>query len=104
MLKQLQADRLEAITKARGILDAADGEKRSLTAEERETYDKFDADLGRIDGEIDAIIEDEKRHERLAAAEARSTEPEARSVPAEQPDRSFADDQGETRGDRKSVV
>ena len=98
MLKQLQADRLEAITKARGILDAADNDKRSLTAEERETYDKFDAELGRIDGEIDAIIEDEKRHERLAAAEARSQEAEARSVPAEQPAALFADDAGETRG------
>ena len=91
-LKQLQNDRLEAITKAREILDAADDEKRSLTSEEREKYDRFDADLDRIDGEIEAIVADEKRRERLAAAEARQAEPEERAVPAEQPSGLFSAD------------
>ena len=96
-LKQLQDNRLAAITKAREILDTADDEKRSLTAEERELYDTFDAEIDRIDGEIQAVVGDAKRRNKLAAQEEREEEAEPRSLPAEQPSGLFTPEPTEKR-------
>ena len=98
MLKRLQNERLEAITQARSILDRADEEKRSLTAEEREQYDRHDAEISRIDGEIDNEIKDQERRERLDAWQARNEQAEARKVPEDQPSGDFQPEESELRG------
>ena len=98
MLKRLQNERLEAITQARSILDRADEEKRSLTAEEREQYDRHDAEISRIDGEIDNEIKDQERRERLDAWQARNEQAEARKVPEDQPSGDFQAEESELRG------
>lgn len=102
MLKRLQNDRLEAINQARSILDTADEEKRSLTAEEREQYDRQDAEVTRIDGEIDNEIKDQERRERLDAWQARNEESEARKVPEDQPSGDFQPETTELRGTASS--
>jgi len=96
-LKQLQENRLVTITKAREILDTADDEKRSLTSEERELYDTFDGEIDRIDGEIQAVVGDAKRRNKLAAQEEREEEAEPRSLPAEQPSGLFTPEPTEKR-------
>jgi len=98
MLKRLQGERLEAINKARAILDAADEEKRALSAEEREQYDSFDNEISRIDGEIDDQIKDDERRTRLDAWQARNEEAEVRKVPEEQPSGDFQPEDTEQRG------
>ena len=59
-LKQLRAKR---IAEMRGILDIADGEGRPLTGEERQKYDKIEAD-------VDAYTATIERRDRVAHAEA----------------------------------
>lgn len=62
-IKKLMEERARAIAAQRALLDAADAEKRELTAEEENTYTQYDKDVDRLDAEI-------KREERLAQREA----------------------------------
>ena len=59
MSKELYEARAKAVHDAREILDRADREKRDLNSEERVQYDRFDAEIDRI-------------NDRLAAAEQRA--------------------------------
>lgn len=61
-IRTLMEKRAEALTQARALLDKADGEGRSLNAEEQQTYDRYDAELDQIEADI-------KREERLCARE-----------------------------------
>ena len=62
-IRTLMEKRAEALTQARALLDKADGENRSLNAEEQQTYDRYDAELDQLDAAI-------KREERLSARES----------------------------------
>lgn len=53
-LKELIDARNKALADARAILDKADAEERELSAEEQQQYDRADADVDRLNGEIDA--------------------------------------------------
>ena len=62
-IRTLMEKRAEALAQARALLDKADGENRSLNAEEQQTYDRYDAELDQLDEAI-------KREERLSARES----------------------------------
>ena len=61
---------------AKHLLDTAGAEKRDLTAEEQETYDRISADLDTRGAIIEQLKGDEERAARLdaAAAELRTDE------------------------------
>lgn len=63
MIKEKIDKRAELVIQARGIVDLADKEKRSMTDEEQVTYDKILEDVGNISVEID-------REQKLLAVEA----------------------------------
>lgn len=74
--------RRNLVEQSRALVDAADAEKRELTAEERQTYDRIDEDIRSTDGLLKRELD---RHEADKAAEAafRSLEakPEKRDAP-----------------------
>lgn len=70
----LYDQRAQAVGEARQILDRADKEKRDLTADEQAHYNRIDADIDRLNGEI-------TKREQAAAAKNRQIPP-ARPVPA----------------------
>lgn len=53
-MKEMIEQRNKATADARAILDKADAEERELSAEERQQYDRFDADVDRLNIDIDA--------------------------------------------------
>lgn len=68
-LKELLDERAKLIADARKILDAADADNRPLSAEERQSYDRDEADIEKLSDEIDGRKKDaerRERHERLA--------------------------------------
>jgi HK97 family phage major capsid protein len=67
-LKELQEKRNRSITEARLLLDKADEEKRSITAEERAQSDALLKEAGELRSDIDRIIKLEEE-ERAQAAE-----------------------------------
>lgn len=69
---ELRQDRAKAIADSRAILDKAEAEKRSLTAEEEGQYQKFDTDIDNLTKEID-------REEKLQAREREQGELEQRA-------------------------
>jgi HK97 family phage major capsid protein len=66
-LKNLLEDRARAWEQAKPILDAAEAENRSLTAEEQQNYDRLDGEIASIDERVESITE---RLEREAAADS----------------------------------
>jgi HK97 family phage major capsid protein len=66
-LKNILADRATAWEQAKPILDAAEAEQRSLTAEEQQTYDRLDNEITSLDERAADIT---ARLEREAAADA----------------------------------
>ena len=52
-MKNLMEQRAKALHDARELLNKADAEQRELTAEELEQYNAFDADIDRLQGDID---------------------------------------------------
>lgn len=52
-MKNLMEQRAKALHDARELLNKADVEQRELTAEELERYNAFDADIDRLQGDID---------------------------------------------------
>lgn len=67
-LKQQVEGRQAAWHEAKHLLDAAAAENRDLTAEERETYDRINADLDERAALIEKVREDAKREERIGKA------------------------------------
>lgn len=61
-IRKMMEKRAAALTAARAILDAAAAEDRSLTAEEEQQYNGYDAEIDRLTAEID-------REERLCERE-----------------------------------
>ncbi|NLG85329.1 MAG: phage major capsid protein [Firmicutes bacterium] len=55
---------------AKEILDAAEAEKRELTAEERERFDGLQATIDQLNAEIQKLEAEEERAKKLAAKEA----------------------------------
>ena len=67
-LKQQVEARQEAWHEAKHLLDTAAAENRDLTAEEREKWDRLNADLDQRASVIESVQEAEKREERIAKA------------------------------------
>lgn len=67
-LKQQVEGRQAAWHEAKHLLDTAAAENRDLTAEERETYDRINADLDERAALIEKVREDAKREERIGKA------------------------------------
>lgn len=67
-LKQQHEARQRAWEEAKGLLDAAAAEKRDLTAEENEKYERISADLDKRAQVIESIKKDLEREERAADA------------------------------------
>lgn len=67
-LKQQVEARAAAWEEAKHLLDTAAAENRDLTAEEREKWDRINADLDQRASVIESVQEAEKREERIAKA------------------------------------
>lgn len=67
----LSEERARAWEQAKGLLDAAAAEKRDLTAEESETFDRINAELDAKDARIKSIIEAEERTRAIEEARTR---------------------------------
>lgn len=67
-LKQQVEARQAAWHEAKALLDTAAAESRDLTAEEREQWDRINADLDQRASVIESVQEAEKREERIAKA------------------------------------
>ncbi len=85
-IQELQEERQAVVVEQRSMLDAAEGENRDLTAEERQKYDRMDSDVESLSGRI----------ERKQALEAREAELEESRGRQTDPDRPSQDD-GESR-------
>ncbi|MEU2143616.1 phage major capsid protein [Streptomyces globisporus] len=60
-IKRLQERRANVWEQAKALLDTAEGEKRELTAEEEQTYQRLNADLDAIDARAKDMVEAEQR-------------------------------------------
>ncbi len=91
-IKELLEQRAKHLADARGIYETADTEKREVTPEEVERYDKHM-------GEIDRIKKDVDRRDALAKAEARMAETRevAKIQRADKPDERATDTKPESR-------
>jgi len=63
--REIMAKRAELIKEARAILDAAEAEKRSTTAEENERYDRINADIDAQGAQIRRLQQQAKLEEEL---------------------------------------
>lgn len=97
-IKELREKRAALVADMRALLDTADGEKRAMSDEEQQSYDKMQTDL-------DAMTVDLARREKLEAEEGalaqRSAEAEAARVAAEAAGRQ---EQGHGRMDVSDVM
>jgi HK97 family phage major capsid protein len=92
-LKDLREKRGRIVTDMRGLLDAAGGEGRDLTAEEQERYDALFADQERLGEQI-------SREERQQALDRRMAEEAARSEQApDHPAPESREDRADPRAD-----
>lgn len=87
--RELLEEKGEVWTAQTAILDLAESEKRSLTADERETYDKYDDRMDEIDADLERFKKAEKRSASMADIEDQLRE---RIKPGTDPD----DDNPET--------
>ena len=74
MLKNLLEKRNAAIAAARTIAEKADAEKRSMTAEERQNYDRAMTEQAEIKGDIERVEAREAVERDLATSRGRQTE------------------------------
>jgi len=65
MSKKLREKRAKVLLDQRALLDKADEEKRGLTAEEREQYDKYDKEFDTLTEQIKTADADEARKKKL---------------------------------------
>lgn len=92
-IKDLLEKRVNLVNQAREILDAAENEKRNLTAEDEQRYDALMA-------EVDQVREDVDRRERVERETADLAGSNGRAVPAQQPGEQRAQEFVEYRGIR----
>lgn len=90
-LRELQEKRNRAITEARALLDKADSEKRSMTAEERGQSDALLNEAQEVRGDIDRItkLEAEERAQVAVAAAAAAQDAGNKSPDAEARSKAF---------------
>ncbi|MFF4347536.1 phage major capsid protein [Streptomyces sp. NPDC001530] len=67
-IKRLQERRLNVWEQTKELLDTAEGEKRELTADEEQTYQRLSADLDKIDERVKDMVEAEQRTKDAEAA------------------------------------
>lgn len=88
-IKRLQERRNNVWEQAKGLLDAAESEKRDLTAEEEQTYQRLNADLDAIDARTKDMADAEQRTKDAGEAfralldrpvERQATSPEGNAV------------------------
>ena len=80
-LREKKQKRFALVTEARVLLDKAEGEKRDLTADEEQQYDRIMADVDKIGGEIQQVERSQERRARVTALEAEGQQSEGRAVP-----------------------
>lgn len=80
------AQRATILKQARAIIDTADAEKRSLSAEEQANWDKAMTDFDTLDAEIGKEEKALEQRSKLAAAEERINATRGRKTDPEQPD------------------
>ncbi|MET7514067.1 phage major capsid protein [Streptomyces sp. NPDC005480] len=67
-IKRLQERRLNVWEQAKALLDAAETDKRELSADEEQSYQRLNADLDKIDERVKAFQEGEQRSSDAEAA------------------------------------
>ncbi|MGW3427499.1 phage major capsid protein [Streptomyces melanosporofaciens] len=101
LIKRLQERRANIWEQAKALLDAAEGEKRDLTAEEETQYQALNADLDGIDARVKDMAEAEQRAKDADAAFAhllaKTPEPQQRGQDKDSELRRFA------RGEIRSI-
>ncbi len=75
-LKERREERTRLTKACRDILDTAEQEERSLTAEEEQQWEKMDAEIEAIGAEIERHERQEAREAKLAESRGRRTTPE----------------------------
>lgn len=88
-IKQQMAARKNVVDEARALLDSAAAEKRDLTGDEQQTYERMDAEIDRRSAVIASLEADEKRA--VEINEAMAKQPEIREQRDERPRETFAD-------------
>jgi HK97 family phage major capsid protein len=68
LIKQLAERRQNIWEGAKALLDAAEAEKRDLSAEESESYDRMSADLTSLRSRIDSIVKTEQENRDVESA------------------------------------
>jgi HK97 family phage major capsid protein len=80
-VKRLQEERLNTWESTKALLDRAADEKRDLSAEENQTYERANARIDEIDARVKDVLEAQKRSEESAAAfESLLVQPAERST------------------------
>jgi HK97 family phage major capsid protein len=72
---EMRQERAKAVADSRAILDKAELEKRALTGQEEEQYQKFDADIEKMTRDIDREEKLQARERELGEVEARNKKP-----------------------------
>jgi HK97 family phage major capsid protein len=83
-LKELRHDRANLVKRMRDILDSADSDQRSMTAEENAEYERMEADLEKADDEITTLEQQANRRSKLDSYGEELPEPK-RVAPNSQP-------------------
>lgn len=84
-IDEIKQKRSALVDRARVLLDLADKEKRDLTAEENQQYDKMWADIERMGTEIKQEEAHQSRREQLAHLEEEGRQSQGRAVPPAEP-------------------
>lgn len=84
-LRDLAERKKKLIADNRRIIDAADKAKRPLTSEEAGEYDRREADVEKLDTQINQLADHETRRQRLSAAEESMKRPLPRQTSSSQP-------------------
>ena len=71
LINQLQEKRANVWEQAKALLDAASADKRDLTAEEDQSWQRMNADIDGIDARVKSITEAEQREADAAEAFAK---------------------------------
>ena len=80
-LKALYEERVKLHEDSKGLLDVAEKEDRGLTTEEAATWDKMNARIEEIGGDVDRREKQAKREEWLSESRGRTTEPATSHTP-----------------------
>ncbi len=79
--KQLREQRADLHNKATAILTRASGEKRNLTAEERQEFDRYHAEIESLRGDIERVERQDSLDKELATNAAKNPPVEDRRAP-----------------------